>query len=149
MMNESNESPAYFLHKLMLEMDRAADTLLRTQMGISYNRALFLVVLQYRGTITQHELAVALGYSDPAVSMMLLELAREGYITTAPSPEHKRKRLVSLTPKGSELVVKGRQLLDSHFDRLMQAAGVDSQHYSELTRKLYEALVTRTKKESV
>ena len=147
MRNGSNESPAYYLHKLMVEMDRAADSLLRTRMGISYNRLLFLVVLQYRGTITQHELALALGYSDPAVSMMLLELAREGYITTTPSPQHKRKRLVSLTPKGSEIVVKGRQLLDSHFDRLMQAAGVNSEHYSELTRKLYEALVAGTKKE--
>ncbi len=149
MVNEPDESPAYYLHKLMLEMDRAADNLLRSQMGISYNRLLFLVVLQYCGTITQHELAVALGYSDPAVSMMLLELARESYITTTPSPQHKRKRLVSLTPKGSEIVVQGRQLLDSHLERLMQAAGVNSQQYSELTRKLYEALLARTKKEQL
>jgi len=142
-----DESPAYLLHKLVLEMDRAADRLLRTHLGISYKRALFLFVLQQHGTITQHELAVALGYSDPAVSTMLLELAKDGYLRTTPSPEHGRKRLVTITPKGSEGVAQGRQLLDSHFDQLMVAAGVDAQHYSELTEQLYQALVTKMKKE--
>ena len=94
-----DESPAYLLHKLVLEMDRAADKLLRTHLGISYKRALFLFVLQQHGTITQHALAVALGYSDPAVSTMLLELAKDGYIKTTPSPEHGRKRLVTITDR--------------------------------------------------
>jgi DNA-binding MarR family transcriptional regulator len=106
-----------------------------------------LFVLQYHGTITQHELAVALGYSDPAVSTMLLELAKDGYIRTTPSQEHGRKRLVTITPQGSEVVAKGRQLLDSRFDELLRAAGVDAQHYRELTEQVYQALVTNTKKE--
>jgi DNA-binding MarR family transcriptional regulator len=140
-------SSAYLLHKLVFELDRAADQLLRTHVGISYKRALFLFVLQYHGTITQHELAVALGYSDPAVSTMLLELAKDGYIRTTPSQEHGRKRLVTITPQGSEVVAKGRQLLDSRFDELLRAAGVDAQHYRELTEQVYQALVTNTKKE--
>ena len=142
-----DRSPAYLLHKLVFELDRAADQLLQTQVGISYKRALFLFVLQQHGTITQHELAVALGYSDPAVSTMLLELAKGGYLRTTPSPEHGRKRLVTITPKGSEGVAKGRQLLDSHFDKLMVTAGVDAQHYRELTEQLYQTLVAKRKKE--
>ncbi len=138
-----DDSSAYLLHKLVFELDRAADKLLRTHLGISYKRALFLFVLQYHGTITQHELAVALGYSDPAISAMLLELAKDGYIRTTPSPEHGRKRLVTITSKGSEIGAKGRQLLDSHFDKLIRAAGVDAQHYRELTEQLYQVLVAK------
>jgi DNA-binding MarR family transcriptional regulator len=137
------------LHKLVFELDRAADQLLRTNMGISYKRMLFLAVLQECGTVTQHALAVALGYSDPAVSTMLLELAKDGYILTTPSPEHGRKRLVTITLKGSEVVANGRRLLDSRFDRLMQAAGVDAHRYRELTEKLYHTLVVNKKKEQV
>jgi DNA-binding MarR family transcriptional regulator len=140
-------SPAYLLHKLVFELDRAADKLLHTHLGISYKRLLFLVVLQYQGTITQHELAVALGYSDPAVSTMLLELAKDGYIRTTPSPEHGRKRLVTITPKGSEIVAGGRQLLDSEFDKLMVDASVDTQHYRELTEQVYQALIVKKKRE--
>ena len=123
-----NNSLAYLIGKLMFEMDRAADHLLQTQVSISYSRFLFLTVLQHSGTVTQHELAVALGYSDPAVSTMLVELAKDGYIRTTPSPEHGRKRLVTITPKGNEVVAQGRQLLDSHFDQLMLIADIDAQH---------------------
>jgi DNA-binding MarR family transcriptional regulator len=142
-----NTSLAYLLGKFMFEIDRAADQLLQTHVGISYSRFLFLTVLQHCGTVTQHELAVALGYSDPAVSMMLVELAKDGYIQTAPSPEHGRKRLVTITPKGSEVVAQGRQVLDSHFDQLMVIADVDAQQYRELTERLHDALIAKMKKE--
>ena len=144
-----DNSPAYLLHKLVFELDRAADQLLRTHMGISYKRVLFLAILHECGTVTQHALALALGYSDPAVSTMLLELAKEGYLRTTPSPEHRRKRLVTITSKGNEVVANGRHLLDSRFDQLMQAAGVDAHHYRELTGHLYHTLVANKKKEQL
>jgi len=143
----TNKSAAYLLHQLVFELDRAADSLLRTQIGISYKRAVFLLVLEECGTVTQHELAVALGYSDPSISTMLVELAKEGYLPTIVSPQHARKRLVSITAKGSEVVAQGRQLLDAHFDRLMQAAGVDAQHYHDLNEQVYLALMAKMKKE--
>jgi DNA-binding MarR family transcriptional regulator len=142
-------SLAYLLGKLMFELDRAADKLLQTHLGISYKRVLFLTVLRQCGTVTQHELAVALGYSDPAVSTMLVELAKDDYIQTTPSKTHGRKRLVTITPKGSEVVVKGRDLLDAHFDQLMVIAGVDTQHFRELTERVHLALMAKMKEEKV
>jgi DNA-binding MarR family transcriptional regulator len=142
-----NNSLAYLLGKLSFELDRAADQLLRKHVGISYRRFLFLTVLQHCGTVTQHELAVALDYSDPAVSTMLVELAKDGYVTTTKSPEHARKRLVTITEKGNEVVAKGRRLLDSHFDQLVENAGVDGEHYRKLTEQIYQAFVIKMKKE--
>ena len=140
-------SPSYLLGRFMFELDRAADHLLQAQVGISYKRALFLLVLQHTGTVTQHELAVALGYSDPAVSMMVVELAKDGYIQATRSKTHGRKRLVTITPKGSEMVARGRQLLDEHFDRLLAEADVDAQQLREITERLYQALTIKLKKE--
>jgi DNA-binding MarR family transcriptional regulator len=125
----------------MFELDRAADHFLRTQVGISYKRALFLIVLQSCGTVTQHELAVALGYSDPAVSTMLVELAKDGYVEITKSKTHGRKRLVAITSKGNEVVARGRQLLDAHFDQLMARAGVDAHQLRDITERLYRALM--------
>ena len=144
-----DSSLAYLLGKLIFEIDRAADQLLQARVGISYKRLLFLIVLQHSGTVTQHELAVALGYSDPAVSTMLVELAKDDYIQITPSPEHRRKRLVTITPKGSEVLAKGRELLDAHFDQLMEIAGVDAQHYRELTERLHQALIAKMKEEKL
>jgi DNA-binding MarR family transcriptional regulator len=142
-----DNSLAYLVGKLMFEIDRAADQLLQTHVGISYRRFLFLTVLQHCGTVTQHELAVALGYSDPAVSTMLVELAKGGYIQTTKSPEHARKRLVTIAPQGNEVVAQGRQLLDSHFDQLLVIADIDAYHYRELTERLHQALIAKMKKE--
>lgn len=138
-------SLSYLFGKLAFALDRAGDHLLQTHMGISANRFLFLTVLQQRGTVTQHELAVALGYSDPAVSTMLVELAKAGYVQTEPSPDHGRKRLVTITPIGSEVVAQGRQLLDAHFDQLTTIAGLDAQHLRDIVERLQQALITKTK----
>src|SRR5258706_11590869 len=131
----------------MFEIDRAADQLLQTHVSISYRRFLFLTVLQHCGTVTQHELAVALGYSDPAVSTMLVELAKDGYVQTTKSTTHGRKRLVTITPQGNELVAQARQVLDAHFDQLLGIAGVDAQQLRELTERLHQALMFKLKRE--
>jgi DNA-binding MarR family transcriptional regulator len=138
---------AYLVGKLMFEIDRAADHLLQAHVGISYRRFLFLTVLQHCGTVTQHEPAVALGSSDPAVSTMLVELSKDGYLQTTKSKTHGRKRLVAITSQGNEVVAQGRQLLDSHFDQLMVIADIDAQHYRELTERLHQALIAKLKKE--
>lgn len=106
---------------------------------------MFLAVLQGEGPMTQHELAVALGYSDPAVSTMLVELAKDGYVTTTPSPVHKRKHIVALTSKGEKRVTKARQVLETSFDKLLATAGVDVKQYSELTERIYQALIAKGK----
>ena len=142
-----HRSPAYALHKLVFDLDRAADGLLRRRLKISYKRALFLLVLKHHGTVTQHELAVALGYSDPAVSVMLIELEKGGYLTTAPSPEHGRKRLVTITPAGSALVKAGKRMLDSRFAGLLESAGVDGAQYQQMTERLQQALLIKMKEE--
>jgi DNA-binding MarR family transcriptional regulator len=141
-------SPAYLLGRLLFDLDRAADHLLQTQLGVSYKRVLFLTVLQHCGAVTQHELAVALGYTDPAVSTMLVGLTKDGYVQTAPSATHGRKRIVTITPKGSEVVTEGRRLLDAHFDQLLVIAGIDPQHLRELTERLRQALMVKLQKEN-
>jgi DNA-binding MarR family transcriptional regulator len=146
-MTVEGSSPAYLLGRFMLALDRAADRLLQTEVGISYKRALFLTVLQHSGTVIQHELAIALGYSDPAVSTMLVELAKDGYVQTAPSATHGRKRLVTITPKGTEAVARSRRVLDAHFDQLLAIADVDTEQIRDLADRLHRALTTKLMKD--
>jgi DNA-binding MarR family transcriptional regulator len=140
-------SPSYLLHRLVFALDRGADRLLRTHLAISYQRLLFLAILQHHGTMTQHELAVAMGYSDPAISTMLRELARDSLVQIAPSPTHGRRRLVSLTPRGREVVTAGRRFLDERFAELLRAAGVDGEQYRALTERILRALLANPNKE--
>ena len=137
------DKPEYLLHRLVMEMDKVADKILFEHFGLSYNRCRFLAVLQHCGTITQHDLAVILGYSDPAVSKMLLELSKEGYVLIKTDPTHGRKRLVKITPKADKLTTEGTKLLNTHFSGVMKRAKVDSKQYSALTQKILEALMNK------
>lgn len=132
------------LHRLVWELDRRADQRLRTHLGIPFARAIFLFTLQRRGTLSQHELALALGYSDPAVSTMVRELRGQGFVTTESSPEHGRKRLVSITAEGRMVVRTGRALLARDFRALMKAATVDQEEYGELTTRILDAVLARS-----
>lgn len=141
------ESTAYLLGKFVSLLENEAEHQLQVQLGISYRRMLFLFVLQHQESITQHWLAQSLGYSDPAVSTMLRELVKDGYVTTASDPDHGRKHLVRITPQGLELARQGRHLLDTHFDELVQLAEVDDQQLQHMTRRLLAALAVKTQKE--
>jgi DNA-binding MarR family transcriptional regulator len=131
------------LHRLVWELDRAADRMLRAHLDVPFSRAVFLFTLQRRGTLTQHELALALGYSDPAVSTMLKELGADGFVRTEASPDHARKRLVTITPKGRTIVRKGRALLAAEFGSLMSAAKVNQREYVRLTTRILDALSSK------
>ena len=137
------ESPSYTLHKLVFALDRAADAMLQEEFNISYSRALALVMLRDQSGITQHKLAQALGHTDPAVSAMLAELAKAGYVTSRVSPTHKRKKSVELTPKGRELADQTHSYLNQRFDALLATAGIDGPQYDRLTKQLYETLIKK------
>lgn len=135
--------PEYLVHRLVTEMDRVADKLLTENFGMSYKRCRVLAILQAGGTKTQHELALILGHSDPAISKMLAGLAKKGYVDVRIDPEHARKRLVTLTSIGDEITTKGTMLLHKHFSGVLKKAKVDSKQYTELTLKIYDALVAK------
>lgn len=137
------DSPSYYLHRLVALLDRGAEKILQSQLGVSYRRCLFLVVIQEDGPLTQHELAVCLGYTDPAVSTMLVELSKDGLVSISPSPEHKRKRIVTLSPQGLKIVAAARQILDQHFAQLLDAAGVNGEEYGQLTERIYRTLMAK------
>lgn len=134
------ETPTYTLHKLVFALDRSADALLRREFSVTYSRALALVVLKDNPGITQHQLALELGHTDPAVSAMLELLAKEGYVTSQVSPLHKRKKEVRLTAKGQEVASKMHDYLSGKFEAVLNAAGVDVALYHQMTKQIYATL---------
>lgn len=135
------QTPAFLLHKVVTEIDKIADALLRRHFAISYKRFLFLTTLDCHGTLTQHQLAIALGYSDPAISAMLRPLIQDGYIVVEISPLHARKRLVRLTPHGQALSSAANKLLQDRFELLLQTAAVNPAAFTMSLEQLLQATV--------
>jgi len=139
------KSPVYILHKLIFALDRAADDLLQEKFGISHNRAVVLVAILDDQNINQHQIALKLGRTDAAISALLAELSKDGYVVVRVSDQHKRKNIVALTPSGETLAQEAAGFLTGKFNSLAAAAEVDAADYTKQTERLFKAL---TKKES-
>src|SRR3954470_20647282 len=95
---------SFHLHVLTARLDRAADRILRAEHNISYSRFLALTLVGELGASTQRALADHLGVTEPSVSRMTAVLAADGLLDVQPDPGGGRRRRLSLTDKGKQLV---------------------------------------------
>ncbi|MFJ6321316.1 MULTISPECIES: MarR family winged helix-turn-helix transcriptional regulator [unclassified Rhizobium] len=69
----------------------------------------FLAALDRAGPLTIGELAQAVGITQPGATRTVSQLLETGHVDMQTSPEDQRRRLVSLTSKGQDLVDYSRQ----------------------------------------
>jgi DNA-binding MarR family transcriptional regulator len=130
---------SYELHKLTARLDRAADALLRDQVGVSYPRFLSLFAVS-QGAESQRALSVWLGQSEPSTSRMVGVLAKIGWLEVSRTPGAGNRRRLELTKSGAELVAACGELLESRFSELVASAGVRYEPYLRNTRRLLAQL---------
>jgi DNA-binding MarR family transcriptional regulator len=128
------------LHALTGRLDRAADTLLRDEAGLSYSRFLTLFIVRSLGADTQRALAEGLGVSEPSVSRMTRVLAEEGLLRVEPDPGGGNRRRLTLTPAGEQIVKRWGTRLEERFAALVEDAGVPYRTYADHTQRLLAQL---------
>ncbi|MFI6735135.1 MarR family winged helix-turn-helix transcriptional regulator [Nonomuraea sp. NPDC050451] len=131
---------SFDLHVLTARLDRAADRILRAEHQVSYSRFLALTLVGKLGASTQRTLADYLGVTEPSVSRMTAVLAAEGLLDVQPDPDGGRKRRLSLTDKGKELVASVQRGFEDRLAALVAHSGVPYQEYAEHTARLLQAL---------
>lgn len=130
------------LHKLTARLDRAADTFLRAQAGVSYARFLALYMVGSEGADTQRALADRLGVSEPSVSRMVGVLVEAGLLEAMPAPLGGNRNRLRLTAAGEQLVRRWGTDLEERLARLLETAGVPYRAYLAHTKRLLAALET-------
>ena len=98
-----------------------------------------LVTLREMPGATQHQLALALSYTDAAVSLMLGELIKAGFVSVTIDPAHRRKKRVELTAEGVRLADKTHAFLSQKFDNFMAASSIDVAQFNKMITQLYGA----------
>ena len=128
------------LHKLTARLDRAADAILRVEVGVSYSRFLALYMVGSDGADTQRALADRLGVSEPSVSRMVRVLADDGWLQTLPDPAGGNRNRLRLTASGEQLVQRWGAELEERLAALLDTAGVSYGTYRTHTMRLLAAL---------
>lgn len=139
-MRDRTREPAYALHAVVATLDRAADRILKENVGLTYSRYLTLLTLQRLDRVTQRELAAELGLSEPSVSRSIPLLAEEGWVAVTTVAGGGNRRQVRLTAAGERLVDEAAELLEGSFSTLLDAAGLRASDVLALTDPLLAAL---------
>lgn len=119
-------------------MSVAADRVLRRELGLSYRRAITLLVLEDSGAMSQRALAGELGHSEASVSTLVRDLAKVGAVSV--ESVNKRERRIQVTAEGARLVAHARALTEPMFRDLVAAAGVDAVSLGQQLKRLDDAL---------
>ncbi|MFE9575429.1 MarR family winged helix-turn-helix transcriptional regulator [Nocardia sp. NPDC006044] len=110
------------LHRVVYLLGEATRRRVDNTSGLSYSQIRLLGTLEDIEPVTQHRLAQALAVSDPAVSRALRPLEEAGLVQVKTDPEHKRRRLVSLTESGRKAFhATGKPLADELRTALLAA----------------------------
>ena len=139
-MKDRTQQPAYALHAVVTVLDRAADQILKEQLGTTYSRFLTLLTLQRLGSATQRELAAELGVSEPSISRSVPLLTNEGFLTATSVPGEGNRRRVELTDAGEKLVDEAADILEDSFAQLVKAAGMEPGRILDITNPLLDVL---------
>jgi DNA-binding MarR family transcriptional regulator len=111
---------------------RGLDSWLDLPLTMAQLKSLFFISNQ-AGT-TSGKLAAALGVTPTNVTGIIDRLVRRGLVTRAENAEDRRMLLLTLTPRGDELVVRLRELRRSYLMQLL--ARLDDEDLASLARGL-------------
>ena len=105
----------FTIHELVAELDAHADELLRERYGVSFNHFEFLAVLSDVEPSDMTTLARCLGVTKAAVSKRVPALVADRWISAASEPGAGRRVLLTLTPRGAQLVRAAGADLEGEF----------------------------------
>jgi DNA-binding MarR family transcriptional regulator len=87
--------------RLQADMQQIIDEI---GLGIQAGQYPFLAAIDRAGPLTVGELAQAVGITQPGATRTTGQLLELGFVDMQPAPDDQRRRLVSLTDKGQELI---------------------------------------------
>ncbi len=127
------------LHELVYAMDAYADRELGRRFGVDRNLFAFLAPLA-GGPMDETRLAESLNLTRAAVSKRAPRLERDGWLSASVDPGHGRRVVLSLTPRGRQLIRAAGGELDGQFARLLEDAVIDPDGFHAQLRALVDAV---------
>lgn len=121
-------------HCLCLHAQRAARALARRfdkafrPLGLTNGQFSLMMALNRREPPTMSGLATFLAIDRTTLTAALKPLERRGLVEVTPGPEDRRRRVMTLTPSGRELLAKAVPIWEKtheEVERLLPAGGAD------------------------
>jgi DNA-binding MarR family transcriptional regulator len=112
--------------KVVAMADSAIDKRLRAEVGISQTMYLLLSVVDVDiGSFNQKEVASLLATTGATVSRQVEAAASHGYLVVSISETSRRDNVITLTPRGRQIVAAGDAVVLEESERLLGTVDAD------------------------
>ena len=111
------------LSQIVLEMQRCFMLHLSKELApgnVSFPQFFLLTYLDQKEVLTMSAIAQKMGHTTAAASGLVARLENLGYVVRSSAREDRRKVMVCITPKGSELVRRIREEMMGNLTKVMQ-----------------------------
>jgi DNA-binding MarR family transcriptional regulator len=129
----------YLLQRLAFCLNRQNDHILQEQLGIGFSQFKILMILQWRPSVQQKQIADNLSQTEASISRQIKLLKEEGLLVTEINPQNKREHITKPTQKGMELTQRALEILNRHHQPMFAKLNPDQQaHLVEGLRIMYD-----------
>ncbi len=112
--------------------------------NVSFPQFFLLAALDQKEVLTMSAIAQKMGHTTAAASGLVARLENLGYVVRSSAPEDRRKVMVCITPKGSELVRRIREEMISNLIKMMGHLTADEQKgWLQIYSKIYNLCQVR------
>ena len=135
------------LSGIVLEMQRCFVLHLCKELApgnVSFPQFFLLAYLDQKEVLTMSAIAQKMGHTTAAASGLVARLENLGMVVRSVARDDRRKVMVCITPKGSELVRRIRQEMVSNLMKIMQYLEPDEQKaWLQIYSKIYDYCQTK------
>lgn len=124
---ELSQNPGLLLHKIGSMMEHMSDNVLFENFGIGFSQFKILFVLENHQSIQQKEIALYLGQTEASVSRQVKLLKQAGFIDIAVGKDDRKKRIITLTKKGSIVACESFNILNNFYQPILSSLGPNEQ----------------------
>ncbi|CAN5626493.1 hypothetical protein BH20VER1_BH20VER1_30550 [soil metagenome] len=106
--------------------------------NVSFPQFFLLAALDEKEVLTMSAIAQKMGHTTAAASGLVARLENLGYVVRSSAPEDRRKVMVCITPKGTELVRRIREEMVGNLLKLMaQLSPAEQKAWLQIYTKIY------------
>ena len=130
------------LAHIIMEMQRCFILRLSKQLApgnVSFPQFFLLTYLDHKEVLTMSAIAQKMGHTTAAASGLVARLENLGYVVRSHASDDRRKVMVCITPRGSELVLRIREEMVSNLMKMMgHLSPAEQKAWLQIYSKIYD-----------
>ncbi len=125
----------FLLQHLSAKLGKHNDLILQESLGIGYSQFKLLIVIQWKPSLGQKQIAQKLSQTEASISRQIKLMLDDGLLQITTDPKDRRQHITNLTPRGERIAKQSKELLAQFYESV----------FSQLPEENYKILISSLK----